>query len=52
MVPRLEITGMTKRFGAVVALEDVSLTIEPGTFHTLLGENGTGKSTLVKCVMG
>jgi len=52
MVPRLEIAGMTKHFGPVIALEDVSLTIEPGTFHALLGENGAGKSTLVKCVMG
>ena len=52
MVPRLQIDGMTKRFGPVVALDDVSLNVEPGTFHALLGENGAGKSTLVKCVMG
>lgn len=52
MVPRLQIAGMTKRFGPVVALDDVSLSVEPGTFHALLGENGAGKSTLVKCVMG
>jgi simple sugar transport system ATP-binding protein len=52
MVPCLQIAGMTKRFGPVVALDDVSLHVESGTFHALLGENGAGKSTLVKCVMG
>jgi general nucleoside transport system ATP-binding protein len=43
---------MTMRFGAFTALDDVSITIEPGSFHALLGENGAGKSTLVKCMMG
>ena len=43
---------MTKHFGALHALDDVSLTLEPGTFRALLGENGAGKSTLVKCIMG
>jgi general nucleoside transport system ATP-binding protein len=43
---------MTKRFGGVAVLEDVSFALEPGTVHALLGENGAGKSTLVKCVMG
>ena len=50
--PDVEIIGMTKRFGAVTALDDVSLRIAAGSFHALLGENGAGKSTLVKCLVG
>jgi simple sugar transport system ATP-binding protein len=50
--PGLETVGMTMRFGAFTALEDVSIRVAPGTVHALLGENGAGKSTLVKCVMG
>lgn len=44
--------GMTMRFGAFTALDNVSIEIKAGTFHALLGENGAGKSTLVKCMMG
>jgi ABC-type uncharacterized transport system ATPase subunit len=48
----VEVLGMTKRFGDVTALADVSLRVRPGSFHALLGENGAGKSTLVKCLVG
>ncbi|SIS58826.1 nucleoside ABC transporter ATP-binding protein [Roseivivax lentus] len=50
--PEVAITDLTKRFGALTALDAVSLTVRPGTVHALLGENGAGKSTLVKCLMG
>ena len=50
--PQLDIINMSKRFGPLVALDQVSMTLVPGTVHALLGENGAGKSTLVKCVMG
>ena len=48
----LETVDLTKRFGAFTALDHVSLTVRPGTVHALLGENGAGKSTFVKCVVG
>ena len=50
--PELATVNMTKRFGNFTALDNVSMTLKPGTFHGLLGENGAGKSTLVKCIMG
>lgn len=49
---KLELLNVVKRFGPLTAVDKISLTLEPGTFHALLGENGAGKSTLVKCVMG
>ena len=50
--PGLSASKMSKHFGDLVALDDVSFELKPGTFHALLGENGAGKSTLVKCIMG
>ena len=50
--PVMELTGVSKRFDATQALDDVSLTLHPGETHALLGENGAGKSTLIKVMTG
>jgi multiple sugar transport system ATP-binding protein len=52
METTITIKNLTKRFGDVIAVNDVSLTIEPGTFLTLLGPSGCGKTTLLRCVAG
>lgn len=51
-VVALQMTGISKRFGPVQALSDVSFTVRAGTVHALVGENGAGKSTLVKILAG
>ena len=48
----LQVRGATKRFGAVLALDNVSLSVNSGEILALLGDNGAGKSTLIKCISG
>src|SRR5215217_1078560 len=50
--PVFRLEGVTKRFGGVVAVEDVAFDLQPGEVHALVGENGAGKSTLMKIVDG
>jgi ribose transport system ATP-binding protein len=50
--PLLEVTGLTKHYPGVRALDGVDLVVLPGQVHCLLGQNGAGKSTLIKCVSG
>ncbi len=48
----LAITGLSKRYGETVALDQANISFRPGSVHTILGENGSGKSTLVKLLSG
>ncbi len=50
--PVLSISGVSKRYGSVIACDGVDLTVNRGEIHGLLGENGAGKSTLMKIVLG
>lgn len=48
----LEVRGVTKRFGGLVALDNVSFTVEPGEIRGLIGPNGAGKTTMFKTIAG
>ncbi|GAA2168899.1 MULTISPECIES: ABC transporter ATP-binding protein [Glycomyces] len=49
---RLELKGLTKKFGSFTADDDIDLVVEPGQIHAILGENGAGKSTLMNMLYG
>ena len=51
-IPFLRLTGLSKRFGGGRALEEIDWDVRPGEIHCLVGENGCGKSTLIKTVAG
>ena len=51
-IPLLEVNGLTKRFGGLVAVRDIGFSIRPGEILGLIGPNGSGKSTVMRLVMG
>jgi branched-chain amino acid transport system ATP-binding protein len=50
--PILDVRGLVKRFGGLIATDHVDLTVRPGEIHALIGPNGAGKSTLISQLMG
>jgi len=52
MIPTISATALSRRYGDQVALDDISLAVEPGTVTGLLGRNGAGKTTLMRIITG
>src|SRR3546814_17670733 len=52
MLPFWQMQGISKRYGGVLALDDVDFACQRGSIHAVLGENGAGKSTLIKIAAG
>ncbi len=52
VVPALQLKNVSKSFGSVLAVRDISLHVDPGTVTCVLGDNGAGKSTLIKILSG
>ena len=51
-VPAVQLTSINKKFGPIVACDNVDMTLHRGRIHGILGENGAGKSTLMKILVG
>lgn len=51
-VPALEVSGVSKDFGRIIALRDVTFSVQPGEFVSILGRNGAGKTTLLNIISG
>ncbi len=52
VAPAIELRGISKAFGPVQANKDISISVQPGTIHGIIGENGAGKSTLMSILYG
>src|ERR1700760_4385874 len=50
--PMIEVRGLTKRYGAKTAVDDLTFAIEPGKVTGFLGPNGAGKTTTMRCILG